>query len=107
LIDELPLLKLDADSQHIGTDCNVCKETFAEGDEVRCLPCKHAFHSAECIVPWLQRHATCPTCRFQLRSAAGSSGAAAATSSSTAAARRHSADAAGRQMRFEDLPRWR
>ena len=29
------------------------------------MPCSHLFHD-ECLVPWLERHNTCPVCRFEL-----------------------------------------
>lgn len=42
------------------TDCAICKDEFAEGDECIVLPCKHLFHEADCALPWLKQNGTCP-----------------------------------------------
>ncbi|CAM9749858.1 unnamed protein product [Chrysoparadoxa australica] len=58
-IDALPTVQ----GQHLGhIECTVCMENFGTGDNAKEMPCKHHFHS-ECIVPWLQAHNSCPTCR--------------------------------------------
>lgn len=46
------------------SDCAVCLEEYAAGDEVRVLPaCRHGFHR-ECVDRWLlMRAPTCPVCR--------------------------------------------
>ena len=41
-------------------ECVICMSDEGEGGV--CLPCGHAFH-AECLVTWLRRNSTCPTCR--------------------------------------------
>merc|ERR1711998_539407 len=48
--------------------CVVCCGSFSRGEETAALPCGHLYHR-ECIVPWLQRQNTCPTCRFELPAA--------------------------------------
>jgi len=45
--------------------CAVCQDEIQEGDEYVQMPCGHLFHS-ECLAPWLARHNSCPTCRYEL-----------------------------------------
>ena len=45
--------------------CAICVEEYKRGDKVFFLGCKHHYHTV-CITPWLERHAACPTCRFDL-----------------------------------------
>jgi len=42
--------------------CTICLGDFANGEEVRKMPCKHLFHT-ECIDEWLKKHKRCPLCR--------------------------------------------
>jgi len=67
-IDALPELEVTQemiDSDNVVTDCAVCKEEFQVSEKVLKLPCDHLYHRA-CILPWLERHNTCPVCRFEL-----------------------------------------
>merc|ERR1712193_177675 len=51
------------------TECSVCMDVLAEGDQVRVLPgCGHTFH-VHCIDEWLEHHTTCPICRRDVRQA--------------------------------------
>lgn len=45
-------------------DCAICKDSFVKNEKLILLPCNHKFHK-DCIMPWLQRHNTCPVCRYQ------------------------------------------
>ncbi|CAA6673398.1 unnamed protein product [Spirodela intermedia] len=45
--------------------CAICKETLEAGDTAKEMPCGHAYH-AGCLLPWLDLHNTCPTCRYEL-----------------------------------------
>ena len=45
--------------------CAICLDDLDEGDRAKCLPCSHFFHS-KCVVPWLLKHNSCPTCRSEL-----------------------------------------
>jgi len=47
------------------SNCSICRELFAVGDEIHQLPCHHEFHAC-CIQLWLQGSNTCPICRLQL-----------------------------------------
>jgi len=49
--------------------CVICMEEYEEGDEVACLPCG-GLHKAHftCLSGWLERAATCPSCRYALPS---------------------------------------
>lgn len=44
------------------TQCPICLDDFAMGNEVRSLPCTHTFHVA-CIDAWLRLNVKCPHCR--------------------------------------------
>uniref|UniRef100_A0A0E0DCK3 RING-type domain-containing protein n=1 Tax=Oryza meridionalis TaxID=40149 RepID=A0A0E0DCK3_9ORYZ len=48
--------------------CCVCISGFRDGEEVRRLPCGHAFHR-DCVDRWLAlycRRRTCPLCRLHV-----------------------------------------
>ena len=53
--------KLDPDNKN----CVICLEDFKDNESIICLPCIHVFHN-DCIKSWLNRHNSCPTCKFQL-----------------------------------------
>ncbi|KAL4430683.1 hypothetical protein ABPG75_005939 [Micractinium tetrahymenae] len=42
-------------------------DELAEGEEVQVMPCSsgHVFHPP-CLLPWLEQHNSCPTCRHEL-----------------------------------------
>ena len=43
--------------------CSICMEDYLEGNEIRVLPCSHAFH-CKCIDHWLTKyHRACPLCQ--------------------------------------------
>lgn len=47
--------------------CAVCTEEYEEGEPLKRMPCGHEYH-AECLLPWLRSHATCPECRAEVES---------------------------------------
>lgn len=64
-VASLPVVHLSAEEAAHHSECSVCKEAFEENNEVVQLPCKHVF-CKDCIYPWLERHNTCPSCRYEL-----------------------------------------
>lgn len=78
-IDDRPAVLSEADLQRLPTyhagprqleeECPICFLPYEEGEELRALPCLHAFHT-ECIDKWLlSRRAaalTCPMCQTKV-----------------------------------------
>lgn len=60
VVEALPTVKVKE-----SFSCPVCLDDLDTGAEAKEMPCKHQFH-ANCIVPWLELHSSCPVCRFQL-----------------------------------------
>lgn len=58
-----------AGARQLGEECPVCFQHYEEGEELRILPCLHAFHT-ECIDRWLtSRRASalcCPICHTKV-----------------------------------------
>lgn len=46
-------------------ECVVCLGEQLIGDPAAKLPCGHLFHVG-CVQQWLERHCTCPVCRYEL-----------------------------------------
>lgn len=64
-IDAMPTIKITQTHLRADADCPVCKDEFVLGSEARMMPCHHIYH-ADCIIPWLVRHNSCPVCRFEM-----------------------------------------
>ncbi|CAD8120332.1 unnamed protein product [Paramecium sonneborni] len=42
-------------------ECDICAETYMNGDKLAILPCIHRFH-LNCITSWMQKSPQCPIC---------------------------------------------
>lgn len=47
-------------------ECEVCLTEYRNNDQLRHLPCGHAFHT-KCIDVWFRQSSTCPKCRAGVR----------------------------------------
>ncbi|KAI4377190.1 hypothetical protein MLD38_014861 [Melastoma candidum] len=55
--------KSAADNEENDEQCYICLVEYAEGDQIRVLPCKHEYHM-HCVDKWLKEiHGICPLCR--------------------------------------------
>jgi hypothetical protein len=64
-LKKLPLVKFKKGTGMYET-CAVCLEDFEEGEKLRQLPCKHAYHT-KCIDPWLTKNRrVCPVCKRKI-----------------------------------------
>jgi len=66
-IDNLPSICIteeDLDDEN-NRSCCICFGDHNLNEEVARLPCGHLFHRA-CVGEWLQKHCTCPFCRWEL-----------------------------------------
>lgn len=59
----LPTRKLDS-LDHLGeqTKCLVCLDEFADGDDLKTMPCLHFYHQ-RCLEQWLSTNNSCPVCK--------------------------------------------
>ncbi|XWS17716.1 hypothetical protein CRYUN_Cryun33cG0091100 [Craigia yunnanensis] len=69
IIESIPFFHFSAlKGSKEGLECAVCISKFEDSDVLRLLPkCRHAFHM-NCIDQWLERHSTCPLCRYKFDS---------------------------------------
>ena len=64
-IEELGTTKY-AEEDVVDTVCTICLSDFEVQEELRVLPCGHAFH-CDCVDQWLTLHGNCPNCRKDLQ----------------------------------------
>eukprot|EP00276_Gloeochaete_wittrockiana_P004988 CAMPEP_0184650318 /NCGR_PEP_ID=MMETSP0308-20130426/7841_1 /TAXON_ID=38269 /ORGANISM="Gloeochaete witrockiana, Strain SAG 46.84" /LENGTH=448 /DNA_ID=CAMNT_0027083753 /DNA_START=261 /DNA_END=1607 /DNA_ORIENTATION=+ len=65
---ELPCYPFRKGSVGDDNSCSICLGEYAQGVDVRAMPCAHVFHR-ECIDLWLKAKATCPLCKYDVSSA--------------------------------------
>ncbi|KAI0244072.1 hypothetical protein L0F63_002471 [Massospora cicadina] len=64
MISGLPVHQISSDylpQQH----CTVCLEDWEHNQLALEMPCRHLYHK-DCLLPWLERANTCPSCRYPL-----------------------------------------
>jgi len=54
------------DSEAALVSCAICLVDYEDGDEVRMLPCLHAYHK-ECADQWLKSNCCCPVCKTNVK----------------------------------------
>jgi len=64
-IEELGTTKY-VEEDVVDTVCTICLSDFEAQEELRVLPCGHAFH-CDCVDQWLTLHGNCPNCRKDLQ----------------------------------------
>ena len=70
----LPVKKYVREESKGDESCAVCVDEFAEGTNIKVLPCGHFYH-VDCIDEWLCNHSSlCPLCKTNVREASGQRG---------------------------------
>ncbi|KAJ8245441.1 hypothetical protein GJAV_G00270790 [Gymnothorax javanicus] len=64
-IQRLPTKAFDPAHSAGKTECQICCSSYAEGEQLRMLPCLHDYH-VQCIDRWLKESSTCPICRVDV-----------------------------------------
>ncbi|KZV48600.1 hypothetical protein F511_27919 [Dorcoceras hygrometricum] len=66
IIESLPFFRFSSlKGSKQGLECVVCLSRFEDSEILRLLPkCRHAFHM-NCIDKWLEKHSSCPLCRYR------------------------------------------
>ncbi|GFT51876.1 e3 ubiquitin-protein ligase RNF126, partial [Trichonephila clavipes] len=65
-IKAIPTVVINSEFLEKDIQCAVCLEKFNLQEKAKQLPCSHLYHE-KCIIPWLERQATCPNCRSQVQ----------------------------------------
>lgn len=67
VLASLPQVKVTADDilEVTNKECLICLEEQKIGSWACKLQCGHLFHK-HCVAEWLEKHCTCPVCRFEL-----------------------------------------
>lgn len=67
VLASLPHVKITADDilEATNKECLICLEEQKIGSWACKLQCGHLFHR-NCVAEWLEKHCTCPVCRFEL-----------------------------------------
>ena len=55
----------DANKDPLAAMCTICMDGYEDGAIMCVLSCFHAFHK-DCVLRWLELHATCPVCKTDL-----------------------------------------
>lgn len=65
-VESLPIKTLTKEDLSTYDECAICLSQYEEGEQVKEVPCHHAFH-VDCIDKWLNMSNFCPVCKYELK----------------------------------------